>query len=195
MLSVAPAATAGLGVYVGITIAAALEGEVTFVGAAALVSQGILDPLAVIASGAMGAALGDQFYFYAFRASVGGLKTGPLARWLGRKPAVAAKGAQLIDLVRRHDTAMVLAIRFAPGLRIALAAACAYAGVRALKVSVLNGIASVVWAVLMLWLVAYVGPAMLERAGISGWWGTLAPAAAILAAALLIRGGRKFLSP
>jgi membrane protein DedA with SNARE-associated domain len=196
VLPLAPVHTAGLSAYVGITIAAALEGEITFVGAAALVSLGMLDPVAVIAAGAMGAALGDQFYFYAFRGSFGGLKTGPLARWLGRKPAVAAKSTQLIDLVRRHDTAMVLAIRFAPGLRIALAAACAYAGVRALKVSVLNGIASVVWAVLMLWLVAYVGPAMLERGGISGWWGPLVPAAAILlAATLLIRGGRKFLRP
>ena len=195
MLSVAPAATAGFGVYVGITIAAALEGEVTFVGAAALVSQGMLDPVAVIAAGAIGAALGDQFYFYVFRGPFGGLRTGPLSRWLGRKPAMAARGAQLIELVRRHDTAMVLAIRFAPGLRIALAAACAYAGVRPLKLSLLNGIASIVWAVLMLWLVAYLGPAMLERVGIGGWLGTLIPAAAILAAVLLIRGARKFLSP
>ena len=194
MLSVAPAATAGLGVYVGITIAAALEGEITFVGAAALVSQGMLDPVAVIAAGAIGAALGDQFYFYVFRGCFGGLRTGPLSRWLGRKPALAARGAQLVELVRRHDTAMVLAIRFAPGLRIALAAACAYAGVRPLKLSVLNGIASVVWAVLMLWLVAYLGPAMLERVGIGGWLGTLISAAAILAAGLLIRGARKFLS-
>jgi membrane protein DedA with SNARE-associated domain len=148
----------------------------------------------VIAAGAIGAALGDQFYFYVFRGSFGGLRTGPLSRWLGRQPALAARGGQLVELVRRHDTAMVLAIRFAPGLRIALAAACAYAGVRPLKLSVLNGIASVVWAVLMLWLVAYLGPAMLERVGIGGWLGTLISAAAILAAGLLIRGARKFLS-
>ena len=95
MLSVAPPATAGLGVYVGITIAAALEGEITFVGAAVLVSQGMLDPVAVIAAGALGAALGDQFYFYVFRGPLGGLRTGPLARWLGRKPVLAARGVQL----------------------------------------------------------------------------------------------------
>jgi len=195
VLSAAPAATAGLGAYVGITIAAALEGEVTFVGAAALVSQGVLDPVAVIAAGALGAALGDQFYFYIFRGPLAGVRTGPLGRWLARKTALAARGAQLVELVRRHETAMVVAIRFAPGLRIALAAACAYAGVRALKLSVLNGIASLVWAVLMLWLVAYLGPAVLERAGIRGWWGTLLSAAAILAAVLLISGARKLLSP
>ena len=75
MLPLAPVHTVGLSAYVGITIAAALEGEITFVGAAALVSQGMLDPVAVIASGAMGAALGDQFYFYAFRGSFSGHKT------------------------------------------------------------------------------------------------------------------------
>ena len=69
MLPLAPVHTVGLSAYVGITIAAALEGEITFVGAAALVSQGMLDPVAVIAAGATGAALGDQFYFYAFRGS------------------------------------------------------------------------------------------------------------------------------
>ena len=47
----------------------------------------------------------------------------------------------------------------------------------------------------MLWLVAYLGPAVLERAGIRGWWGTLLSAAAILAAVLLISGARKLLSP
>ncbi len=36
-----------------------------------------------------------------------------------------------------------------------------------LKLSLLNGIASVVWAVLMLWLVAYLGPALLEHVGIA----------------------------
>jgi membrane protein DedA with SNARE-associated domain len=186
VLHAPPATTVGIGVYVGIMIAAALEGEVTFVGAAALVSQGILDPTAVVIAGATGAALGDQFYFYVMR--------GPLRRWLARRPAVAAKSERLLQLVRRHDTAMVLAIRFAPGLRIALAAACAYAGVKPLKLSTLNAIASLAWAVLMLSIVAYLGPAALHRFGISGWWGSLIPAAMILAFVVVARSARKFLS-
>ena len=89
-------------------------------------------------------------------------------------------------LVRRHDTLMVLAIRFAPGLRIALAAACAYAGVPALKLSLLNALSSLVWATTLLTLVAYLGPAVSTRLGISGWWGALASAGLILALLLVM---------
>lgn len=166
------AADAGIAAYLAVMIAAAVEGEVTFIAAAALVSQGLLNPAAVVAAGAAGAALGDQFYFYMLR--------GPLRRWLGRRPTLAAKSERLVEVVRRHDTAMSLAIRFAPGLRIALAAACAYAGVRPLKLSALNIVASVVWAVVTLTLVAYLGPATLKRIGITGWWGALIPAAIVL---------------
>ena len=60
--------------YLGIILAAAIEGEIVFVAAAALVSQGRLDPLGVTLAGAAGAALGDQFYFYVLR--------GRLNRWL-----------------------------------------------------------------------------------------------------------------
>ena len=66
-------------------IAAAIEGEVTFVAAATLVSQGLLNPAAVVAAGAAGAALGDQFYFYAFR--------GTLRRWLGSPQRLGRKRA------------------------------------------------------------------------------------------------------
>ena len=174
-----PDACSGVALYLGILAAAAIEGEVTFVAAAALVSQGLLNPVAVVFAGAAGAALGDQFYFYALR--------GTLRRWSPRLSARTGRTERLVSLVRRHDTAMVLAIRFAPGLRIAIAAACAFAGVRPLKLSVLNAIASLVWALLVLTAVAYLGPAILQRAGIGGWWGTLIPAAAILAAVALLR--------
>ena len=178
-----PVGTGAVAPYLAIMVAAALEGEVTFVAAAALVSQGILSPAAVVVAGAAGAALGDQFYFYALR--------GPLRRWVLAKPAVAARSERLIGVVRRHDTLMALAIRFAPGLRITLAAACACAGVRPLKLSVLNAIASLAWALSVLSIVAYLGPAVFNGLGISGWWGSLMSAAAILA--LLLAAG--FLLP
>jgi membrane protein DedA with SNARE-associated domain len=78
--------------------------------------------------------------------------------------------------VRRHDTLMVLAIRFSPGLRIALAAACAYANVPPLKFSLLNLLSSVVWAGVLLGLIAWVGPRWLPDLGISGWWAAIVPA-------------------
>jgi membrane-associated protein len=153
--------------YVGVLVAAIVEGEIGYVAAAALVGRGYLNPLAVLVAGAAGAALGDQFYFYLLR--------GRLRRWVDRHEAIARRGRMLASHVRRREVAMVLLIRFAPGLRIALAAACAYAGVPPIKYSTLNCLASVVWATTLLVLVAWVGPAALPAIGISGWWSVLVP--------------------
>lgn len=158
--------------YLAVFLGAMLEGEVLFVTAAALVSRGILDPVGVAAAGALGAAIGDQFYFYALR--------GRLRRWLDRFPAIARGGSRLVRRVRRNEALTVLAIRFSPGLRIALAAACAYAGVPALKFSLLNGFTCFVWAGALLALVAWFGPTILGRLGISGWWAVVIPAAIIV---------------
>jgi membrane protein DedA with SNARE-associated domain len=158
----------GAATYAGIAAAAALEGEIGFVAAAALVSRGYLDPLKVTAAGAIGAAVGDQLYFYVFR--------GRVSLWLDRVPAIAKRGRALATKVRRHETLTILMIRFAPGRRIALAAACAYAGVSAVKFSLLNAMTSIVWAVGLLALVAWIGPLYLPRLGISGWWSALIPA-------------------
>jgi membrane protein DedA with SNARE-associated domain len=159
-------------VYVAILIAAIVEGEVAYVLAATLVSQGHLNPVGVFMAGATGAALGDQAYFYLLR--------GRLRRWLGRYASIERRGQTLVSLVRRHEVPVVLIIRFAPGLRIALAAACAYAGVAPLRFSVLNILASAGWAMSLLILVAWVGPTYLPALGISGWWSALVPALLIV---------------
>ncbi len=148
-------------VYLAILLAAAVEGEVAYVAAAALVAHGVLDPAGVIVAGTFGAAIGDQFYFYLLR--------GRLARWVARFPKIARRAEPLVSRVRRHPAAMVLLIRFAPGLRIALAAACAYVGVSAIRFSVLNLIAAFLWAVTLLLLIAWVGPSSLSALGITGW--------------------------
>lgn len=161
-------------VYIGILVAAIVEGEVAFVVAAALVGQGLLNPVGVVMAGATGAAIGDQFYFYLLR--------GRLRRWLDRHESISRRGRVLAGHVRRHEVPMVLMIRFAPGLRIALAAACAYAGVPALRFSTLNVIASLAWAMGLLTLVAWIGPRFLPALGISGWWSALVPALLIVLA-------------
>jgi membrane protein DedA with SNARE-associated domain len=159
-------------IYVGIAVSAALEGEVGFVAAVTLVSRGYLDALSVTVAGAIGAALGDQFYFYLLRGRISG--------WVDRVPAIAKRGRALAQKVRRHETLMILMIRFAPGLRIALAAACAYAGVSAAKFSLLNGITSIIWAAGLVALVGWIGPTYLPKLGISGWWSALVPALVIV---------------
>jgi membrane protein DedA with SNARE-associated domain len=61
---------------------------------------------------------------------------------------------------------MIVALRFAPGLRIAIAAACAYANVSPVRFSTLNVIAAFVWAWSLLAFVTWGGPAMLSRVGL-----------------------------
>ena len=77
---------------------------------------------------------------------------------------------------------MVLLIRFVPGLRIALAAACAYLDVNPVRFSLLNGAAALVWALVLLAIVAYAGPTYLSRVGLSGWKGALVSGMLILIA-------------
>jgi membrane protein DedA with SNARE-associated domain len=149
--------------YLAILIAAIIEGEIAYVAASALVAQGQLNAIAVIIAGTIGAAIGDQAYFYVFR--------GRLHRWVARFPTLERRTRPLINRVRRNDSAMVLLIRFAPGLRVAIAAACAYAEVSPLKFTVLNTITAFIWAVLLLVLVAWVGPTYLASFGLSGWKG------------------------
>jgi len=162
----------GPAAYVAILLAAIVEGEVVFVAAAALVGRGQLDPVGVAAAGAAGAAIGDQLYFYLLR--------GRLRRVLDRFPAIQRVGHRLAVRVLRHDTLTILSIRFSPGIRIALAAACAYANVPPLKFSLLNALTAIVWAALLLALVAWLGPRWLATLGISGWWGVLVPAAVVV---------------
>ena len=158
--------------YGGIALAAIVEGELTYIGAAALVADGRLHPLGVLVAGALGASIGDQAYFYLFR--------GRLPQWLARYPSLERKTAPLVDRVRRHASLMVLLIRFAPGLRIALAAACAAANVPPRKMSTLNLLSSFVWAAALLILVAWLGPAYLTRFGLGGWRGALAAGLTLL---------------
>ena len=104
-----------------------------------------------------------RLFFYVFR--------GRLPRWVARYPSLEAKTAPLLDRVRRHDALMVLLIRFAPGLRIAIAAACAWVDVPPLKFSVLNLLSAFVWALALLVLVGWLGPTYLAQFGLGGWRG------------------------
>jgi undecaprenyl-diphosphatase len=151
--------------YGAVLLAAVVEGEIAYIGAATLVAQGQLNPVGVLVAGALGAATGDQAYFYVFR--------GRLPRWLARYPRLEKRAAPLIGRVRRHDSLMVLLIRFAPGLRIALAAACAWVDVAPLKFSLLNLVSAFAWATGLLVIVAWFGPAVLAQYGLGGWKGAL----------------------
>ena len=151
--------------YAAILLAAIVEGEIAYIAAAALVAKGQLSPLGVLAAGTIGAAIGDQTYFYVFR--------GRLPRWVARYPVLERKAAPLLGRVRRHEAFMVLLIRFAPGFRIALAAACAWVNVAPLKFSLLNLLSASAWAIVLLVLVGWYGPTYLARYGFGGWKGAI----------------------
>jgi membrane protein DedA with SNARE-associated domain len=158
--------------YAAVYIAAIVEGEIVFIAAAVLVAAGTLNPLAVVIVGALGAATGDQIWFYALRGRVAG--------WLTRVRPVAARQTSIVARVQRHQSLMILAIRFAPGLRIAITAACAYAKVSPLRFSALNLIAAFVWAAVILTIVSRIGPGALQHAGVRGIWGAVVPGVVIL---------------
>ena len=158
--------------YVAIFVAAVIEGEVVFITASVLVGHGELHPLGVLIAGALGGSTGDQIYFYLLR--------GRLHRWLGRFPRIARRHRAITARVSRHSTAIVLASRFLPGLRTAIPAACAYAGVKPLKFSGLNLLSAFAWASAILATVAWGGPAAMARIGLKGWWGLAVPAVLLL---------------
>lgn len=162
--------------YLGIYLAAVLEGEVVFTMAAVLVHQGRLHGAGVFFAAALGGSTGDQFFYYLVR----GILHGRLRRWLARFPALARRQDAIIQRVRRHQKAMVLACRFLPGLRVAIPAACAYAGVPAWVFSGLNLVGGFLWAGTIMFVVAWGGPDVLAWLGLRGWWAPLLPAALVL---------------
>ena len=58
--------------YAVVFVAAMIEGEAMFAIASVLVAAGRLNPAMVVIFGALGAAAGDQFYFYLFRGALRG---------------------------------------------------------------------------------------------------------------------------
>ena len=74
--------------YWGVLVAAIVEGEIAYIAAAALVAEGQLNPLAVVVAGSLGAAIGDQLFFYALRRR--------LSRWMARYPSLERRTAPLL---------------------------------------------------------------------------------------------------
>jgi membrane protein DedA with SNARE-associated domain len=158
--------------YLLIFLSAAIEGEIVFVTASVLVALGRLDPLAVWLCGAAGGSLGDQFFFFALR--------GRLRHWMARFRTFRKRQDAVIARVRSHGDLLMLGCRFLPGLRVAIPAACAYAGVPAARFATLNFISALAWAGSILLAITWVGPAAAAAIGLRGLWGLLVPAVLIV---------------
>jgi membrane protein DedA with SNARE-associated domain len=145
-----------------------------FVAAAALVGDGGLSAVGVVVCGTLGAALGDQVAYYLLRHRV---------RFLVDHAAIVRRAAQAVSpLVRRRPAWLPLAIRFAPGLRIAIAAACAYAEVPPWLFSTCTLVSALLWATGIVAAVAWLGPTWLPRAGMSNGWALAVPAVLVVIA-------------
>jgi len=158
--------------YLSVFLATVIEGEVVFVAAAVLVQTGHLEAAGVYAAAALGGSVGDQLYFYALR--------GRLRPLLDRFPTWSRRRDRIIARVRTHASAMILACRFLPGLRVAIPAACAYAEVSPARFTGLSLLSSLAWAGAVMGFIGWLGPTSLAQLGIRAWWAPLVPAILVL---------------
>jgi membrane protein DedA with SNARE-associated domain len=158
--------------YLGILSAAAIEGEVVYVSAVVLATLGRLDPVAVLLSGSVGGWAGDQIWYY--------LARGRLSSWLNKFETIARRRRAIQHRMQRHATKLILAIRFLPGLRIAIPLACAYSGVSAFHFSGLSFLSALAWASAIMLVVNWLGPTSLSALGIKAWWAPAIPGVIVL---------------
>jgi membrane-associated protein len=152
--------------YLAIFAFAVLEGEIYYSKVCADAVAGRIAWEPVLVAGALGGAAGDQVWFYLLRGRI---------HWLDRFPRLRKYRDIVMTRVHRHETGMVLAGRFLPGLRTAIPIACAYAGVRPLKFSLLNLASAFCWAgAIMLFVKS--GSSTLSAFGLNAWWGPFIPA-------------------
>lgn len=156
--------------YLAIVFFAIAEGEIYYSKVCADAVRGSLNWIGVWCAGALGGACGDQLWFYVLRGRI---------HWLDRFPRLARSRDTVIARVHAHETMIVLASRFLPGLRTAIPIACAYAGVRPAKFTTLNLLSAFAWAGAIL-LVVSVGSSTLSAFGLRAWWGPLIPAVLVI---------------
>lgn len=118
-----------------------LEGETVLLLAGYAAHRGFLDFVWVVAVAACGAVLGDQFWFAL------GRRQG--ARIVSRRPWLRDAVQRALDLIERRPVGMVLAMRFAWGLRTALPIAAGMSRVSWQTFALLNVLSALLWAPLV----------------------------------------------
>ena len=124
--------------YAAVAVGTFLEGETVLLLAGAAASRGHLAMPWVIAVATVASFAGDQLFFYLGRAYGAAL--------LQRFPKLGAGTARARVLLERHNTPVILSVRFLYGLRIAGPLAIGMSGVGWWRFFVLNLIGAVVWA-------------------------------------------------
>jgi membrane protein DedA with SNARE-associated domain len=144
--------------YLVVALGAFFEGETILLLAGFAAQQGALDLGLVLLLGITGAFAGDQLWFSVAR------RQG--SRWFARRPHLLAKANAAKRLLERHATLFILSFRFIYGLRNLGAVAVGLSAVPRRRFVVLNFIAAVVWAVLVImagYLFGEAAMALLDR--------------------------------
>jgi membrane protein DedA with SNARE-associated domain len=157
-------------VYISIYVAAIIEGEAYYIIQCSLAAHGTLNWLGVLVAGALGGSTGDNLWFYLLRGRV---------HWLDRYPKIRTFERRVSRHVHAHETLIILATRFLPGLRTAIPAACAVADVSGGKFTTLNLISAFAWAGTIMALVKG-GALTMSAIGLKAWWGPFIPASLLL---------------
>jgi membrane protein DedA with SNARE-associated domain len=127
--------------YAAVLVGTLLEGESVLLLAGFAAHQGYLSIELVLLIAFFGGTVGDQVFFWIGR------------RWgeplLERFPALKARTTLVGTLLRRWDAALVFAIRFMYGLRIAGPVAMGALGVSSGRFAIFNALGAAVWALVI----------------------------------------------
>ena len=138
--------------YALLFLGVAFEGEAVLLAAALLAHRGFFRLPVVIAVAVAANSLADQFYFQLARLRG--------RNWLEKRFGQHPRYRQLVDLVGRRAGLLLVASRFAYGLRIAIPAACGALGMGVVAFTLLDLLAGILWALPMAALGFYAGRAL-----------------------------------
>jgi membrane protein DedA with SNARE-associated domain len=138
--------------YALLFLGVAFEGEAVLLAAALLAQRGFFRLPVVIAVAVAANSLADQAYFQLARLRG--------RAWLERRFGQHPRYQRLIGLVRRRGGWLLVASRFAYGLRIAIPAACGALGMGIVAFTLLDLLAGLLWALPMAALGYFAGGAL-----------------------------------
>jgi membrane protein DedA with SNARE-associated domain len=171
--------------YLALLVGALLEGETLLLLAGMAAHQGHLSFPFVLLVAFCGGTVGDQVFFWIGRTWGSEL--------LVRLPSFHARALRVGAMMQRWDAALVVAIRFLYGLRIAGPIAMGALGFAPRRFAVFNAIGAALWAVVVGGAGYMLGHSLqtllgdLERYETAALWGVVLAAMAIVALKLLMR--------
>ena len=130
--------------YWAVALGSLLEGESVLLLAGLAAHQGALSFPIVVLIAFCGGTLGDQLLFQL------GRRHGTAI--LRRVPAWEAKAAPVKLMIRRHQDALIVGVRFMYGLRLVGPVAIGMSEVSTLRFALLNMFGAAIWAPLIAWI-------------------------------------------